>query len=59
MAESTTVAPKLAPRISEMHTITADGRMVLVETHSKNPVRRARAAHNLKRWNEGKRTWLL
>lgn len=53
------VAPKLAPRIAEMHAITADGRMVLIETDSKNPVRRARAARNLKRWNEGKRTWLL
>jgi hypothetical protein len=53
------LVPKLQPQIAEMHAITADGRMVLIETHSRNPVRRARAAHNLKRWNEGKRTWLL
>lgn len=53
------VAPRLRPRISEMHAITRDGRYILIETDSKNPVRRARAAHNLKRWNEGKRTWLL
>lgn len=50
---------QLKPSISEMHAITRDGRMVLIETDSKNPVRRARAARNLKRWNEGKRTWLL
>jgi hypothetical protein len=54
-----TLAPKLQPQIAEMRAITVDGRMVLIETNSKNPVRRARAAHNLKRWNEGKRTWLL
>lgn len=54
-----TLAPKLRPSISEMHAITRDGRMVLIETTSKNPVKRARAAHNRNRWNEGKRTWLL
>lgn len=53
------LAPKLTANISEMHAITRDGRYILIETNSKNPVRRARASRNHKRWNEGKRTWLL
>lgn len=53
------VAPKLTPRLSEVHAVTREGRHVLIGTDSKNPVRRARAARNLTRWNEGKRTWLL
>jgi hypothetical protein len=55
---------ELAPKLNVVvrrHAITRAGRHVLIEASGKGVSRleRARAARNLKRWNEGKRTWLL
>lgn len=56
----TVATPKIEPTI-RAHAITLDGRKVLIE--AKGPrtsfLERAIAHRNAKRWNEGKRSWLL
>lgn len=53
-------ASKLTPSV-RAHAVTRSGRRVLI--HADGPgtsrLERARARRNHRRWNEGKRTWLL
>lgn len=52
--------PRFRPTI-RAEAITVDGRKVLVEASGPGVslTERLRAAYNHRRWNKGKRTWLL
>lgn len=59
MSEMAAKTPLVATMVA--HAVTKDGRKVLIEAKGPGTTRLQRriAAHNSKRWNEGKRSWLL